>query len=81
MDKSTDPVDRESSAHPSCDPRESTNHLHSGVVDDKYLGLVMYYHYYPLSEKQNGGKAGNSGYKYAWNELGFENGWPYVKAA
>jgi len=42
---------------------------------------VMYYHYYPLAEKQSGGKAGNSAYKYAWNELGWENGWPFVKAA
>jgi arabinan endo-1,5-alpha-L-arabinosidase len=50
-------------------------------VNDKDLGLVMYYHYYPLAEKQSGGKAGNSGYKYAWNELGWENGWPFVKAA
>lgn len=40
----------------------------------------MYYHYYPLAEKENGGKDGNSAYKYAWNQLGWENGWPFVKA-
>jgi arabinan endo-1,5-alpha-L-arabinosidase len=39
----------------------------------------MYYHYYPLATKEAGGN-GNAGYKYSWNELGWENGWPYVKA-
>ncbi|KAJ5125906.1 hypothetical protein N7448_005218 [Penicillium atrosanguineum] len=50
-----------------------------GVVNDNDLGLVMYYHYYPLATKEAGGK-GNAGYMYSWNELGWENGWPYVKA-
>lgn len=40
----------------------------------------MYYHYYPLAEKQAGGKKGNDAYMYAWNALGWENGWPVVKA-
>lgn len=40
----------------------------------------MYYHYYPLAAKQSGGTSDNSPYKYAWNELGWKNGWPYVKA-
>lgn len=49
-------------------------------MNDKDLGLVMYYHYYPLSEKQSGGKKRNAAYMYAWNQLGWENGWPFVKA-
>lgn len=40
---------------------------------------MLYYHYYPLSAKQAGGE-GVSGYKYGWNELSWESGWPVVKA-
>ncbi|CAG8129044.1 unnamed protein product [Penicillium olsonii] len=52
-----------------------------GVYTDKDLGVVMYYHYYPLATKQQTETAnGNVNYKFSWNVLGFENGWPYVKA-
>lgn len=48
-----------------------------GVLEDQHLGPVLYYHYYTPEAKQTA--AGNSGYRFGWNELGFQNGWPYVK--
>jgi arabinan endo-1,5-alpha-L-arabinosidase len=51
-----------------------------GVVQDKDLGVVMYYHYFPLADKQSLTEPNKNGYKYSWNVLGWENGWPYVKA-
>lgn len=51
-----------------------------GVVKDKDLGVVMYYHYYPLAVKEKTEVSDNANYRYAWNVLGFENGWPLVKA-
>ncbi|KAJ5621980.1 hypothetical protein N7528_005212 [Penicillium herquei] len=49
-----------------------------GVLTDKEFGLILYYQYYPLSLKESGGD-GNDGYRYGWNELGWEDDWPYVK--
>ncbi|KAJ5225907.1 arabinan endo-1-5-alpha-L-arabinosidase C [Penicillium chermesinum] len=51
-----------------------------GVINDKDLGPVLVYHYYPLSLKQSGGSKGNDGYQFGWNELDFASGWPVVKA-
>ncbi|KAJ5316735.1 hypothetical protein PENANT_c016G08955 [Penicillium antarcticum] len=51
-----------------------------GVVNDEDLGLVMYYHYYPLSKKQSTTVSDNSNYMYAWNALGWKDGWPFVQA-
>lgn len=53
-----------------------------GVLNDKDLGPVLYYHYYPLATKQAGGDADgvNSGYKFSWNQLTFTDGWPVVSA-
>lgn len=51
-----------------------------GVVNDKDLGVVMYYHYYPLATKQSTTEPDNANYRYAWNVLGWENDWPFVKA-
>lgn len=50
-----------------------------GVLTDKDLGPVLYYHYYSLAAKQAGG-TGVDGYLYGWNELDFSTGWPVVKA-
>ncbi|KAJ5618968.1 hypothetical protein N7510_002952 [Penicillium lagena] len=50
-----------------------------GVLHDEDLGLVLYYQYYPLKIKEAGGD-GDAGFKYGWNQLGWEDGWPYVKA-
>lgn len=49
-----------------------------GVLNDKKFGLILYYQYYPLAVKEAGGD-GNAGYLYGWNELGWEDDWPYVK--
>lgn len=51
-----------------------------GVLNDKDLGLILYYQYYPLAVKEAGGN-GNAGYMYGWNELGWKDDWPYVKEA
>ncbi|CAL5870491.1 uncharacterized protein PFLUO_LOCUS4728 [Penicillium psychrofluorescens] len=48
-----------------------------GVLEDQHLGPVLYYHYYTPEAKK--AAAGNSGYRFGWNELGFRNGWPYIK--
>lgn len=53
--------------------------LSRGVLDDEINGLVLYYQYYPLSLKEAGGD-GTAGFLYGWNELGWEDDWPYVKA-
>nr|ATY46024.1 endo-arabinanase [Talaromyces purpureogenus] len=50
-----------------------------GVLTDKDLGPVLYYHYYSLAAKEAGG-TGIKGYLYGWNELDFSTGWPVVKA-
>ncbi|KAJ5856417.1 uncharacterized protein N7529_010361 [Penicillium soppii] len=52
-----------------------------GVVNDKDLGVVMYYHYYPLAVKESTTVADNANYRYAWNVLGWKDGWPYVQAS
>jgi arabinan endo-1,5-alpha-L-arabinosidase len=49
-----------------------------GVLNDKDLGLILYYQFYPLATKEAGGD-GNAGFMYGWNELGWEDDWPYVK--
>lgn len=51
-------------------------------MTDKDLGPVLYYHYYPLATKNAGGSADgvNSGYKFSWNKLSFQDGWPVVQA-
>ncbi|KAJ5899582.1 hypothetical protein N7495_004326 [Penicillium taxi] len=49
-----------------------------GVLQDNDVGLVLYYHYYPLAKKQAGGSNSNADYLFSWNVLGWENGWPYV---
>jgi len=56
--------------------------VNRGVLNDKDLGPVLYYHYYPLATKQAGGDADgvNSGYKFSWNQLTFTDGWPVVSA-
>ncbi|KAJ5948862.1 hypothetical protein N7454_002169 [Penicillium verhagenii] len=51
-----------------------------GVLNDKDLGPVLYYQYYPLSIKEAGGD-GDAGFRYGWNPLGWANGWPYVKSS
>ena len=51
-----------------------------GVLNDKDRGPILYYQYYPLAVKEAGGD-GNNGYLYGWNELGWEDDWPYVKEA
>ena len=51
-----------------------------GAVNDKDLGVVMYYHYYPLDIKESTTASDNANYRYAWNVLGWKDGWPYVKA-
>lgn len=51
-----------------------------GVLNDKDRGLILYYQYYPFAAKEAGGD-GNNGYLYGWNELGWEDDWPYVKEA
>ncbi|KAJ5093457.1 hypothetical protein N7456_009318 [Penicillium angulare] len=51
-----------------------------GVLTDKDLGPVLYYHYYPLSIKEDGGE-GTAGYRYGWDKIGFVDGWPVVEAA
>lgn len=51
-----------------------------GVVNDKDLGLVMYYHYYPLDIKESTTESDNANYRYGWNQLGWKDGWPFVKA-
>lgn len=78
MERSLDLADRKSSSSNHV-PFAMSNRNYSGVVNDQDLGLVLYYHYYPLSEKQSGGDAGNSGYKYAWNQLYWQNGWPSIQ--
>lgn len=50
-----------------------------GVVHDKDLGVVMYYHYYSFAKKQQLTEPTIDWYKYGWNVLEFKNGWPYVK--
>ncbi|KAF7719838.1 Arabinan endo-1,5-alpha-L-arabinanase [Penicillium ucsense] len=50
-----------------------------GVLNDRDLGPILYYHYYSLAAKQSGG-TGIDGYLYGWNELDFSTGWPVVKA-
>jgi len=53
-----------------------------GVLNDKDLGPVLYYHYYPLATKNAGGSPDgqNQNYKFSWNQLTFTNGWPVVSA-
>lgn len=53
-----------------------------GVLNDKDLGPVLYYHYYPLAKKNAGGSADgqNQNYMFSWNQLTFTNGWPVVSA-
>lgn len=51
-----------------------------GVLNDKDLGVVMYYHYYPLDVKQSTTEPNTGNYRYGWNVLGWKDGWPYVKA-
>ncbi|KAJ5769060.1 hypothetical protein N7520_003619 [Penicillium odoratum] len=49
-----------------------------GVLNDKELGPVLYYQYYPLETKEAGGD-GDAGFRYGWNQLGWsEDGWPYL---
>ncbi|KAJ5721567.1 arabinan endo-1-5-alpha-L-arabinosidase C [Penicillium malachiteum] len=50
-----------------------------GIIQDSDLGPVLFYHFYLYSEKEAGGD-GNAGYRYGWNELSWETGWPVVKA-
>lgn len=84
MAKSLDPVD--SKFEPVINVRKKTTMkltvLNRGVLNDKDLGPVLYYHYYPLATKQAGGDADgvNSGYKFSWNQLTFTDGWPVVSA-
>ena len=51
-----------------------------GVLNDKDLGLVLYYQYYPRSTKEAGGD-GTAGFRYGWNKLGWKDDWPYVMAS
>lgn len=61
-------------------PNAISDQSHRGILTDKDLGPVLYYHFYPLSLKQSGGSEGNSGYQFGWNQLDFSSGWPVVKA-
>jgi len=67
---------------PICTPQDviSDQSTSRGVLTDSDLGPILYYHYYPLAEKEAGGD-GDAGYRYGWNELGFTDGWPVVNAA
>ncbi|KAJ5263515.1 hypothetical protein N7478_011120 [Penicillium angulare] len=49
-----------------------------GFLNDREFGPVLYYQYYPLALKEAGGN-GDAGYLYGWNQLGWEDDWPYVK--